>query len=194
MENNRIIVVPYSDHWATVFNQLKAVFSDRLKDLFISIEHVGSTAVPGLSAKPIIDTDIIIKDKSRFEEIVEILDKLGYTHQGDMGIPGRAAFKRRSELTPEDGSGRTWPQHHLYVCLQDSVSLKNHLSFRDFLRANPRKAKEYGALKLQLAKEYPLDIDSYIEGKTKFITAMLESTGFSQEALSDITAQNKAPK
>ncbi|NQX40018.1 GrpB domain, predicted nucleotidyltransferase, UPF0157 family [Pedobacter steynii] len=187
----RIEVVPYTENWAQTFEALANVFKIDLEDLIIGMEHVGSTAVPGLAAKPVIDLDLIIRDKSRFEEIKVILGKRGYLHVGEMGIPGREAFKRSSEYTPLNAENQVWPAHHLYVCLQDSVSLKNHLLFRDYLRANPETAAEYGRLKMTLAEKHPYDIDRYIDGKTDFIITVLEKTGFDKMLLNDISGQNK---
>ena len=190
----RIEVVPFSENWAQTFEALASVFKIDLEGLIIGIEHVGSTSVPGLAAKPVIDLDLIIRDKSRFEEIKVILEKRGYLHVGELGIPGREAFKRASEYTPLDGGNQVWPAHHLYVCLQDSVSLNNHLLFRDYLRANPKTAAEYGRLKMTLAEIYPYDIDRYVDGKTDFIIAVLEKTGFDKTLLNNISGQNKIDK
>lgn len=197
MENKKIkkvVVVPYTANWAAEFEKLKSVFQNYLKTLICNIEHVGSTAVPGLSAKPIIDIDIIISNKEKFDEIKSILRKLGYTYSGQMGIPGREAFKRDDQLTPMDGSGYYWHEHHLYVCVEDSDSLKNHLLLRDYLRANLNEAQDYGRLKIELAAKYPDDIDHYVEGKTAFILQILKKSGFDQEVLSQIELQNKAVK
>lgn len=193
-EIKKVIVVPYTINWATEFERLKSVFDYYLKDLISSVEHVGSTSVPGLSAKPIIDIDVIISNKDRFDRIIIILEKLGYVYSGEIGIPGREAFKRDSPLTPEDGSGYKWHEHHLYVCLENSDSLKNHLLFRDYLRAHLEEAQEYGRLKTELATRYPYDIDSYVEEKTAFILPILKKSGFDQEALTKIDLQNKAIK
>ncbi|MRG45543.1 GrpB family protein [Chitinophaga sp. SYP-B3965] len=183
MKNRTITIEAYSEQWPLAFRELQAIFNQHLEHLISSIEHVGSTAVPGLAAKPIIDIDIIIKDKSRFEEITAILKTLGYTHEGDRGIPGREAF-----------SGPLQPKHHLYVCLEDSISLKNHLLLRNYLRSHPEKAREYGELKKQLAEKYPDNIDLYVENKTAFITDILKETGLDADKLQDITTQNKALK
>jgi GrpB-like predicted nucleotidyltransferase (UPF0157 family) len=190
----RIEVVPFTENWAQTFEALARIFKIDLEDLITGVEHVGSTAVPGLAAKPVIDLDLIIRDKSRFEEIKVILGKRGYLHVGELGIPGREAFKRSSEYTPLNAENQVWPAHHLYVCLQDSVSLNNHLLFRDYLRANPETAAEYGRLKIKLAEIYPYDIDRYVDGKTDFIIAVLEKTGFDKMLLNDISGQNKIDK
>ncbi|NRF38283.1 GrpB family protein [Pedobacter foliorum] len=191
MASKEVVVVPYSSNWALIFQELSNTFNVHLKDFIIGIEHIGSTSVPGLSAKPIIDLDIIIEDKTNFEEIIRILKELGYNYLGEMGIVGRDAFERISDLSPVDGSGRRWLRHHLYVCTQDSMGLKNHILFRDYLRSNQKVALEYGAIKMELAKKYPFDIDSYIEGKTDFIISILAKNGFDDKILSSIKQQNK---
>ena len=191
MDQQAIIIENYSPQWPVAFEQLKTVYNSRLQPFIEGIEHVGSTAVPGLAAKPILDIDIIIKDKTHFGRIKATLESWGYYYEGERGIPGREAFAKQTGTTPEDGSGKNWPAHHLYVCLQDSYSLRNHLSLRDFLRTNPGIAEQYGQLKKQLAEKYRYDIDSYVENKTAFITAILEKTGFDQAVLNNITMQNK---
>lgn len=191
MASKEVVVVPYSSNWALIFQELSNTFNVHLKDFIIGIEHIGSTSVPGLSAKPIIDLDIIIKDKTNFKEIIRILKELGYNYLGEMGIVGRDAFERISDLSPVDGSGRRWLRHHLYVCTQDSMGLKNHILFRDYLRSNQKVALEYGAIKMELAKKHPFDIDSYIEGKTDFIISILAKNGFDDKILSSIKQQNK---
>ncbi|WP_306353040.1 GrpB family protein [Flavobacterium sp. '19STA2R22 D10 B1'] len=192
MIDNTIVVVPYSNDWAPSFQLLKTIYESHLNGLFTSIEHVGSTSVVGLAAKPVLDIDIIIHNQSTLEQCIRTLQKLGYTSVGEMGIPGRFAFRRDSNKTPENGSGTPWPQHHLYVCLEDSISLKNHLSFRNYLRSNPKAVQEYSTLKMGLAQKFPNDIDQYVEGKTAFIISILEKTGIDSNSLQDITLQNKA--
>ncbi|WP_212002847.1 GrpB family protein [Chitinophaga sp. HK235] len=194
MEMNEIKVVPYTDEWASTFRQLAAIYQQHLEGLITGIEHVGSTSVPGLAAKPIIDIDLLIKDPSQLPLVVAGLEKLGYTWRGDLGIPGRDAFGRNADTTPDDGKGTAWMAHHLYVCLEGCISLKNHLQLRDFLRLHPEAAKQYGALKQDLSVRYPYDIDQYIEGKTAFITGILAQTGLQEDDLQDITARNKAGK
>ncbi len=187
-----IVLEPYNPDWAKTFAGLKSIYQKHLTGLIIAVEHVGSTAVVGLAAKPVIDVDIIIDSRAKLPAVIESLAQLGYNHAGDLGITEREAFKRVSDLSPTDGSLRIWPKHNLYVCPVESISLKNHIQLRDFLRANPEKAKEYGELKKQLAAKHPNDIDLYVEGKTEFITAILKQAGFNDDDLQSIAEQNKA--
>ena len=153
---DKIIVLDYDPNWAKEFEALKAVLANCLGSLPISIEHVGSTSVPGLSAKPIIDLDIIIEDDDRIlAEVIQKLATLGYPHRGDLGVPGREAFKWLGSEFPKGSSGRSWMKHHLYVCRKGSPSLENHLNLRNYLRAHPEKVREYSELKKALAQQFP---------------------------------------
>lgn len=195
MSKKKVVVEEYNPLWAEEFNKLKTVFENHLGDLFISIEHVGSTSVKGLAAKPIIDLDIVIEDGEKIlQQVIQKLEKLGYRHRGDLGIIGREAFKRDSQKVPFDGSDRKWMYHHLYVCIKDCVSLLNHLNLRDYLRENESSRNEYGKLKLELAEKFPNDIDSYIEGKTNFIINILEKFDLETNELETIREQNKNKK
>lgn len=178
----KIIVTDHSPQWAAAFEQLKKIYQQHLGHLVRDIQHVGSTSVPGLPAKPILDIDIIIDEEDKLPEIIRILAGMGYEYVGDLGIKDRYAFKSPSD--PE-------MPHHLYVCITGSDSLQNHLLFRDYLRAHPETAAQYGELKKRLSAQFADDIDSYVEQKTAFITAVLEKTGFAQDVLKEITLQNK---
>ena len=171
----RIIkIADYDPQWPVTFAALKQVIETTVGDSLLSVEHVGSTLVPGLAAKPIVDLDVVIESNAVLPDIIQPLARLGYNHRGDLGIPGREAFGREDHDVPRDGTGRTWPHHYLYVCAQDCVELKRHLVFRDYLRQNPHEASSYESLKRRLAQQYPSDIDSYIEGKTAFIEGVLQ--------------------
>ena len=159
--NKHVIVQSYDESWKTDFIAIRDELDAVLKDLALSIEHVGSTSVEGLSAKPIIDIDVVIRDRSVLPEVVSALGRIGYTHEGDLGIPGREAFKYEGKDHLR--------KHHLYVCAQDSEELKRHLAFRDYLRNHPEAVAEYGRIKEEGAALYPYDIDRYIEHKSPFI-------------------------
>ena len=122
---------------------------------------VGSTSVDGLSAKPIIDIDVVISDYSVFDSIVSKLSTIGYFHVGDLEIKEREVFKYSDKPHLR--------KHHLYVCPQNSKELLRHITFRDFLRNNPEAVKKYGKVKENAAKLFPNNMDKYIEYKTPCI-------------------------
>jgi GrpB-like predicted nucleotidyltransferase (UPF0157 family) len=166
-------IIDYDPRWPQAFADLKAVLLGRLGDLAMGVEHVGSTAVPSLCSKPIIDLDVVIADRQSLPEAVQRLASLGYVHEGDLGIAGREAFARSAADVPRDDRGRTWPEHHLYVCDKNSAELRRHVAFRDALRADPARATAYGQLKQELARRFRHDRDAYGQGKTAFIESVL---------------------
>jgi GrpB-like predicted nucleotidyltransferase (UPF0157 family) len=168
-----ITIEAHNPAWATAFADLTAFFEATLGELLIRAEHVGSTSVKGLPAKPVVDLDLVIDRHKHLDAVLAALSELGYEHRGDLGIPGREAFTRRGADVPRDGSGRQWPPHHLYVCDVDSDELARHLAFRDHLRAHPDAARRYGELKRRLAADHHDDIDAYCSAKTDFICGVL---------------------
>ena len=172
-----IDIVDYDPAWPEAFAAISRAVAAALGPLALRIEHVGSTSVPGLSAKPIIDLDVVIESPRVLPLVVEALGTLGYAHEGDGGIPGREAFRRAGATVPADGSGREWPDHHLSVCASDGEELQRHLRFRDYLRCHPEAAARYEALKRDLAERHPNDIDSYVQGKSAFVERILAVDG-----------------
>lgn len=177
MLNQPILIVDYDPQWPVVFHDLSRVIGGALGELALYTEHVGSTAVPGLAAKPIIDLDVVIASGAQLPAVVQALTSLGYEHQGDLGIQQREAFNRQGDDVPRDGTGKVWPEHHLYVCVKDSREIRRHLAFRDHLRANPPEVVAYGALKRRLAGQFRDDREAYVAGKTKFIEGVLGRIG-----------------
>lgn len=169
MKTKKVIVVPYDEGWKSAFEEIKKEIERAIGDLIIGIEHVGSTSVEGLSAKPCIDIDVIIKDYSIFDTVVRRLETIGYTHEGNLGIKDREAFKYldKPHLL----------MHHLYVCPQQSKELYRHITFRDFLRSNPEAVKKYGSTKERAAQLYPDNINKYIEYKSPCIEELYETCG-----------------
>ncbi|MFN0019897.1 MAG: GrpB family protein [Pirellulaceae bacterium] len=176
-----IIVDDYDPSWPQIFESLRSRVSEVVGDIAISIEHVGSTAVPGLAAKPIIDMGIVVPSQIEVAMAINRLAPLGYVHRGDLGIAGREAFRSPNDLPP----------HHLYLYIRGNPALANHLAVRDFLRRDPAAASAYGKLKKDLAKTFPGDIDSYIDGKTDFLLAILRQAGLPAEQLDAIEAANR---
>lgn len=158
-----IVVVDYDPAWPALFATLRAPVAAALEGVAVAIEHVGSTAVPGLAAKPIIDLDVAIRTETDLPAAIERLARLGYAYEGDKGIPGRAAF--------------AWPpqalRHHLYVCALDSAEYRCHLHFRDYLRTHPDMTAAYAARKRQLAARYRTQRDAYTEAKGPFVRAAI---------------------
>ncbi|MBQ8954753.1 MAG: GrpB family protein [Clostridia bacterium] len=169
MVTKHVVVLPYDEAWKQHCLAIKAELQDALGALALRIEHVGSTAVPGLSAKPIIDIDVVIRDYSGFEAAASALREIGYQHQGDLGIAGREAFKYEGKEHLQ--------KHHLYVCPQDSAELKRHIAFRDYLRSHPEAVREYSRIKEEGAALYPYDIDKYIEHKSPLIEKIYRDIG-----------------
>jgi GrpB-like predicted nucleotidyltransferase (UPF0157 family) len=176
-----IIVVDYDPAWPVAFERLRATIWPVVSDVALTIEHVGSTSVPGLAAKPIIDMSVVVPTASNIPIAIERLATLGYTHIGNLGVDGREAFSN------PDGTR----SHHLYLCPRDGLGLANHLAVRHYLRGHPEVAKEYGELKKQLAKGFPEDIDSYIDGKTDLIMRILRAVGVSSDRLDAIERANR---
>jgi GrpB-like predicted nucleotidyltransferase (UPF0157 family) len=158
-----LVVVDYDPSWPETFERLARPVRDSLADLGAEIEHVGSTAVPGLAAKPIIDIDVVVPSAAEVPAAIERLRGLGYVYQGDKGVPGREAL-----LWPP-GS----PRHHLYVVVAGSEPHAAHLAFRDRLRADPETAARYAELKRDLAERHHRDRIAYGEGKNDFVAAVL---------------------
>ncbi|MBF1273466.1 GrpB family protein [Oribacterium sinus] len=164
MRTEHIVIKDYTPEWKTEFQKIVASLGNEILAKSLSIEHVGSTSVENLAAKPIIDMDIVIPDMSVFPEMKSLLEKKGYRHEGNLGIEGREAFSY--EEKPE------LMVHHLYVCPSDSKELKRHIAFRDYLRTHPHLAEEYAEVKREAARLYPKDIDKYLEYKGKFIESV----------------------
>ena len=169
MITRKIVVEPYREAWEQNFGDIEAEIRAALGELALRIEHVGSTAVPGMSAKPIIDIDVVIRDRSVLDRVISALAAIGYEHEGDLGIAGRDAFRY-------DGKEHL-QKHHLYVCAEDSPELKRHIAFRDYLRTCPEAAREYSQIKEEAAALYPFDIEGYIRHKAPFIEKVYAEIG-----------------
>ena len=184
------LLQPYDPIWHQEFLQLKEVLVNEIRDYTVTIEHIGSTAIPGLIAKPILDVDIIIRDKHQLNRTSSTLEKLGYINKGDQGIAGRFAFRQSNNKIPITPTCKEWIQHHLYLCFSDSLALKNHLLFRDALLGNQELVTNYSNLKKKLVEEPGMTREKYSVKKTTFILSVLENLGFKLDELDAIRQAN----
>jgi GrpB-like predicted nucleotidyltransferase (UPF0157 family) len=161
------LIREYDPIWPDRFAAIAATVQRALGNVVLRIEHIGSTAVPGLAAKPVIDLDVVVSGTDIPEAIKRLAD-LGYVHEGNLGVPGREAFRSSAG---ED-------QHHLYVLVEGARELKRHLAFRDALRADPVLRAAYSTLKRALAAQHADDRVAYSRGKTDFVLATLAAGGF----------------
>ena len=168
MTTRTIVVMPYDEKWAQAFLDIKSELDAVLGGLPISIEHVGSTSVQGLAAKPIIDIDVVVR-RTDVGAAIKALATIGYEHEGNGGIEDREMFKYSGK--------ENLMEHHLYVCPEDSAELKRHVLFRDYLRAHPDAVQAYSQIKKEAAELYPHDIDSYINHKGTVIEKIYKELG-----------------
>ncbi|MCM3204760.1 MULTISPECIES: GrpB family protein [Paenibacillus] len=168
-----VIIEGYNNEWPKAFNIIESIISNKLNGLVLRMEHVGSTSIPSLSAKPIIDIDVVIESMDCLPQAIKKLEELGYIHEGDLGIKNREAFARRDVYVPYTSKGSEKHEHHLYVCNRESEELKRHIMFRDILRKHPLLVSEYANLKFQLANKYSNNRQAYNAGKTEFITRIM---------------------
>jgi len=165
---NTLIVLPYDPNWATEFERIRDYLMEQIGDLVIEIKHTGSTSVPGLAAKPIIDIIAVMESYAIFPTIVSRLKKVGFQHEGDGGIKEREVFKR---LIPDD-----FMDYHLYVCPKDSEENRRQTIFKNALLKNKEIADAYGKLKMQLIDEVNGDRVLYTILKTDFILGVIKKT------------------
>ena len=158
------MLAPHSAAWAAAFEREAAAIGDALSELPIELHHIGSTAIPGIVAKPVIDMLGVVPALEALDARTERLVALGYEALGEYGIPGRRYFRRNAP----DGA-RT---HQLHAFAAGSPQVRRHLDFRDYLRAFPAEAAAYAALKRELAERCGADMRAYSDGKTEFILAV----------------------
>lgn len=163
-------IADYSEQWAADFERERARLEEVFAGIDIGIEHVGSTAVPGLCAKPIIDICVGAPNLGVIEDRIEAMEALGYAYvpEFEAEIPDRRYF-RRPHARP-----RT---HHVHACRRDGDIWRKHLLFRDWLRAHPDDRDAYCALKRELYARHSLDRPAYTEAKDPFVQSILEKAG-----------------
>jgi GrpB-like predicted nucleotidyltransferase (UPF0157 family) len=145
--------------WTQAFAEAAATLAGVFGPGVVYIHHIGSTAVPGLKAKPILDLMPVVSDLEVVEAAVPALTALGYEALGEFGLPGRRYFRREQGPLP----------HHVHCYAVGHPDIARHLAFRDYLRALPTVAEQYGHLKETLAHRFPDDPAAYMDGKDPFI-------------------------
>lgn len=176
-----IEVVPYRPEWPTLFERVAADLRQGLRGVrSATVEHVGSTSVPGLAAKPILDVDVIV-DPEDVPAAVAALATIGYVHRGDLGVAGREAFHAPDEH----------PKRNVYVCRAGTLNVRNHLAVREVLRRRDDLRDEYASIKMTLADDPGMDIDTYIARKSQVLEKVLsESDLITEEERLRIRALN----
>jgi GrpB-like predicted nucleotidyltransferase (UPF0157 family) len=160
----RVLVAPHDPLWAAEFDRESRQIALAMGDLLVAIHHIGSTAIPGIHAKPIIDMLAVVSDLTRLEGQDAQLHALGYESMGELGISGRRYYRKNNS-----GGHRT---HQLHSFPVGSPQIERHLAFRDFLMVHSDWAEKYDALKRQLAEVHSTDIEAYMDGKDELIKEM----------------------
>lgn len=158
-----VVVTEYDPLWPEKFQAEEERIQEILGKNCMEVHHIGSTSVPGLAAKPIIDIMPVVKDLEAVDAVSAAFEQIGYEYMGEFGIPGRRYLRK-------GGEERT---HQLHIFSEASQSeIARHLAVRDYLRAYGEKRREYAALKVRLAQQYPYDIEGYCDGKDAFVKAL----------------------
>ncbi len=156
----KIVVTPYSPAWDAAYKAEAEKIKNILGEECTAIHHIGSTAVPGLAAKPIIDIMPVVRDISKVDALNPSFEKIGYECMGEFGIPGRRYFRK-------GGESRTH-QVHIFEA-GNTRDIQRHLAVREYLRKHPDTARQYGELKTLFAQKFPSDIEGYCNGKDAFM-------------------------
>ena len=164
LSSNNVLLQPYQDEWARLFEQEHERLRAAIGDFVLDIQHIGSTSIPGIPAKPILDIGVAVENFEEASRCIAPLEALGYSYRGENGIPRRHYFVKGTT------DSRT---HHLHINEIQSSDWQQQIAFRDALRQDAALAQEYAALKLRLAKQFPTDRVAYTEGKSSFISRII---------------------
>ncbi len=171
LKRGTVKLVPHNPKWEKLFEKEKQLLKKTFGDTILAIEHIGSTAIPGIPAKPIIDINIGVKSLDVARDMKEEFDRLGYEHRPFVPDKTKDDLKWQELYVKGPEAKRT---HYVHVTVFGGDYWKNDLLFRDFLRKNPERAKQYAKLKEQLAEKYADDRATYTENKEQFINETLE--------------------
>lgn len=157
----KVEVVPHDPQWRNAFETEAEHIDDALGDTIVAVHHIGSTSIPNIYAKPIIDLLVEVRNIAETDEYSSAMESLGYEAMGEFGIPGRRYFRKDNR----EGI-RT---HQVHTFKAGSAQIERHLAFRDYMIAHPEDAREYSELKRTLAEKHPQNPDGYMDGKDGFI-------------------------
>lgn len=160
----KVEVVPHDPRWRNAFEAEAKRVGAALGESVVAIRHIGSTAIPNIYAKPVVDLLVEVKDVTEVDRRSSAMKSLGYEVMGEYGIPDRRYFRRDNQ----EGV-RT---HNIHAFETGSAELERHIAFRDYMIAHPEDAQRYSELKRKLAEEHPQNIDGYMDGKDSFIKEM----------------------
>ncbi|MBW4642888.1 MAG: GrpB family protein [Goleter apudmare HA4340-LM2] len=160
----KVEVVPHDPAWRSKFEEESKLIAIAVDDNVAVMHHIGSTSIPHIYAKPIIDILLEVKDIARLDEQSSQMTALGYEVMGEFGIPGRRFFRK------DDAAGNR--THHVHSFEVGFPDVERHLAFRDYMIAHPEDAHKYSELKRKLAQQYSTDIYGYMDGKDQFIKDM----------------------
>jgi GrpB-like predicted nucleotidyltransferase (UPF0157 family) len=175
----RVLVIPYDPSWPAAFSRSSAQVAAAMGSNLLAIHHIGSTSIPGMHAKPVIDMLAVVADIAAVDRRATHMESLGYETMGEFGIPARRYFRR------DNPAGVRTDQVHTFQ--QGSPDVDRHLAFRDFMRTHPAPAGQYAAIKRRLADAHPHDIQAYMDGKDAFIKEM------ETQALAWVAGRRPAP-
>jgi len=159
----KVEVIPYDPGWPVVYAAEAESIRLVLGENVIAVHHIGSTAIPGMAAKPTIDLLVVDRDHGRLDACNDDMRRAGYQSKGENGVSGRRYFQRMI------GDVHLFHIHAFEIGHPD---IERHLNFRDYLRAHPIDARAYEALKRHLAAQFPFEPKKYTSGKTRFIRAI----------------------
>jgi GrpB-like predicted nucleotidyltransferase (UPF0157 family) len=163
-----MLVEKYNPEWPRWFEEINVYLGAKIVNASLRIEHVGSTSIPGMIAKPIIDIIIVIEPE-RWEEMKSLLGECGYHHEGDLGIKDREAFKIKDDVLK-----KSLPDHHLYVCPKHSFELMKETVFRDYMKTHKRDRERLCALKWSLCEKFNNDRQAYMDGKDALVKEIMQ--------------------
>jgi len=187
----KFIVEPHNPKWLSQFAEVRKQLQEILKDVpIVAIEHVGSTSIPGLPAKPILDIDIIVA-RSSLELARSALVGAGYLDAGELNVPGRWVMRQpASDFQQETKGGIGVMKRHTYVCVEGCLSLRNHLDLKRVLLEDEELRKEYGNVKLELREKEFVDMDEYCRGKNEVMFKILRKAGWTEDELEEVRKAN----